>query len=229
MGRRNLNFMKNNLVTYLKSHCLSVAVSLLFLVFMVNKAGAQDGKTLFKQNCGVCHTTTQQKLVGPGLEGVTNKYKEEWLVKWIKDSQALVQSGDAEAKAAFDAGGGVVMPPFATLTDDNIKAIIGFLGSPAPAAAAPAPASATQVAAPKAAAMSSGMKLFLAIIVLAIAGVMGYIMMLKKKLNSMGYAMDTLPFKDRASKFIEQNGRFLIIVAVLVILAVMKSCISHLM
>lgn len=221
--------MKISPVTHFKSNCLSIIVSILFLVFTTNNANAQDGKTLFKQNCGVCHTTTQQKLVGPGLEGITSKRKEEWLIRWIKDSQALVQSGDAEAKQAFENGGKMVMPPFASLSDDNIKAIIEFMGNPAPAAAAPAASGDVQVAAaPKDAPMSMGVKLFFAIVALIVVVIGGYIMMLKKKLKGMGYSMDTMPFKDRVSKFVDQNGRFLVIIAVLVILAVMKTCISHL-
>jgi len=223
--------MKNNLSTFFKSHCLSITVSLLFLVFMVNRANAQDGKTLFKQNCGVCHTTTQQKLVGPGLEGIGNKRSEEWLINWIKDSQAFVKSGDADAKAALDAGGGVVMPPFTQLSDGDIKAILGYISTSAEATApaADAGSGAAVAVTPKEAPMSTGVKLFFACIILLVVVIGGYIMLLKKKLNSMGYATDTVPFKDRASKFMNQNGRFLLVIAILVILAVMKSCISNLM
>lgn len=221
--------MKSNPVIYLKSSCLSIIVGVLFLVFMVNKTHAQDGKTLFKQSCGVCHTTTQQKLVGPGLEGITKKRKEEWLIKWIKDSQALVQSGDADAKQVFEDGGKMVMPPFANLSDADVKAILAFIDAPEPAAAtAAAPAGGETVAVKKDAPLSTGVKVFIWAIILVIAAVVVYIMMMRRKLRSMGYSFDNVPLKDRVSKFSEQNGRFLLIVAIVVILAVMKTCVSHL-
>lgn len=221
--------MKSNPVTYLKSSCLSTIVGVLFLVFMVNKTNAQDGKTLFKQNCGVCHTTTQQKLVGPGLEGITTKRKEDWLIKWIKDSQALVQSGDAEAKQVFEDGGKMVMPPFASLSDEDVKAILSFIGNPEPAAAATtAPAGETKTVV-KEAPLSTGVKLFIWAIIFVVGALVLYIYMMKRKLRSMGYAFDNVPFKDRVSKFADQNGRFLLVIAIIVILTVMKSCVSHIM
>lgn len=219
--------MKTNTVTYLKSSYLSIVIGVLFLVFMVSKTNAQDGKTLFKQSCGVCHTTTQQKLVGPGLEGITTKRKEDWLVKWIKDSQAFVKSGDADAIKAFEDGGKVAMPPFANLSDDQIKSIIAFIGAP-PEVAVAAPVAGEAVAVKKDAPLSMGVKMFICAVILILLCIIGYIMMMKRKLRSMGYSFDKKPLGDQIGHFVEQNGRFLVFIAIVIILAVMKTCISHL-
>lgn len=94
---------------------------------------AQDGAALFKTNCSACHNIGKGRLVGPDLKGVTNKRSEEWLSKFIKASQNLVKSGDADAKAIFDEYK-VVMPDF-NLPDADINAIIAFIASQSPAEA----------------------------------------------------------------------------------------------
>jgi mono/diheme cytochrome c family protein len=109
---------------------------------------AQDAAALFKQNCGVCHTVGKGKLVGPDLKDVHTKRKEEWIIKFVKGSQALVNSGDADAKAVFEENGKVVMPD-QNLTDDQIKTLIAYIGEQSGGAAAPVAAS-TEAAAPAA-------------------------------------------------------------------------------
>ena len=219
--------MKNTIIKFLKQQ-FQLALFVVSMI-MFTHANAQDGKALFKQNCGACHTTTQQKLVGPGLEGITAKRSEEWLLKWIKDSQAFVQSGDADAKAAFEAGGKMVMPPFASLSDGDIKAILSFVGNPEPAAAAPAPADAVAAPVKKDVEWSTGTKTLVTVLVLLTVLLAGYLYILKYNLRRLGYSFDTKPLPDRISTFFEQNGRFLMFIGIIVVASLMKSCISQIM
>ena len=221
--------MKNRTSTYLKKHYGYFVLSLFAVMFMAFDTNAQDGKTLFKQNCGVCHTTTQQKLVGPGLEGIASKRKEEWLIKWIKDSQAFVASGDADAVKAFEDGGKVAMPPFANLTDADVKAIIAFVAEDKPAANAAPDAVAAAPVVKKEAPWSTSSKVFVALLVLTVIGLTFYLLFLKYNLRKLGYELDTEPFGDRVSKFFNQNGRFLLFIGVIVVAVIMKSCISEIM
>jgi cytochrome c551/c552 len=87
-----------------------------------------DGAKIFKQNCASCHTVTDAKLVGPGLKGITEKRSEEWLIKFIRDSQGLIKSGDKDAKAIFDEYNQMPMPPL-NLPYDDIKAVLSFIAS----------------------------------------------------------------------------------------------------
>jgi mono/diheme cytochrome c family protein len=90
---------------------------------------AQDeGASLFKKNCGVCHTVGKGKLVGPDLKGSHEKYKEDWLIKWIQSSQALVKKGDKTAVKIFEENNKLVMPD-QTLPESEIKTILGFIKS----------------------------------------------------------------------------------------------------
>lgn len=106
----------------------AVKSSLLLVIFFISnlKIQAQDGEKLFKANCAACHTVSSKKLVGPGLEGVNDKYEEDWLIKWIKDSQALIKAGDADAVKVFEENNKVVMPP-QPLSDEEIKAVLAYI------------------------------------------------------------------------------------------------------
>ena len=62
----------------------------------------KQGSELFSANCASCHAL-KGKVVGPALEGVIDKYEEDyaWLNAWIKNSQKLVKSGDERAVAIY--------------------------------------------------------------------------------------------------------------------------------
>lgn len=122
---------------------LNILLAALFLISL--SLQAQDGEKLFKQNCGVCHTVGKGKLVGPDLKGSHEKFKEDWLLKWIKSSQSLVKAGDPTAVKLFEENNKMVMPD-QPLADADIKSIIGFVKSQseAPAEVAKAPDNGTQ-------------------------------------------------------------------------------------
>src|ERR1044072_8415637 len=84
--------------------------SFLLFSFLFNTAvSAQDGEALFKANCTSCHAV-KDKVVGPALAGIQNRRSEEWLIKWIKNSQALVKAGDEYAVKIFNDNNKVMMP-----------------------------------------------------------------------------------------------------------------------
>lgn len=99
--------------------------ALLIALFSFNAAQAQDGEAIFKANCASCHAV-KEKLIGPALKGVENRHSEEWLIKWTKNSQALIKSGDAAAVKLFNEYNKIVMPAF-PLKDDEIKAIYAYV------------------------------------------------------------------------------------------------------
>jgi mono/diheme cytochrome c family protein len=99
------------------------------LVFVATQAQAQDGADVFNKNCAVCHKTTDAKFVGPGMAGITEKRTADWLKSWIKDSQGLIASGDADAKAIYAEYNNQVMPPFPQFSDAEMTALIDYMGT----------------------------------------------------------------------------------------------------
>lgn len=105
---------------------------------MVQAQDTKNGEALFKANCTTCHRI-QGKLVGPELAGMSGRYEEEWLIRWIKNSQALIASGDETAVRLFEEHNRLVMTAFPQLSDDDVKDIIAFVDAEeARLAAAPA-------------------------------------------------------------------------------------------
>lgn len=206
----------------------SLAIIALMLLNFIGLAQA-DGKALFRQNCGACHSTTKQVLVGPGLEGINDKRTEEWLIKWIKDSQAFIKSGDADAKAIFEEYNKNVMPPVA-VSDDEIKAILSFIKTPP--VEEPKVADAAKTTTPKVVKSepwSAGVILFVSVLIFAVVAFTGYTLFIRYRLKSLGFYAGNMPLRDRLSIWLSRNGKLVLIVALLFIIAIMKSCIQELM
>jgi len=116
------------MILYLKNF-IKLLFGLLILVVQSNfvmASSADEGKKLFRNNCLSCHSVTQ-KIVGPPLHNVHTRHNEEWLFKFIKNSQALVRSGDEQAVKLFNASNKIVMNPFEYLNDDQIKSILAYI------------------------------------------------------------------------------------------------------
>lgn len=102
-----------------------------------SKGDPGAGAAIFKQKCTSCHAIGRA-VVGPALKGMSERHDEQWLIKWIRNSQALVASGDPAAVKVFEEYNKVVMTPFPELTDDDIVNIIAYVQTEGDKPAAPA-------------------------------------------------------------------------------------------
>jgi cytochrome c oxidase subunit 2 len=91
-------------------------------------ARIEEGSLLFQANCASCHALNN-KVVGPALAGVVDKYEEDytWLNAWIKNNQKLIKSGDVRAKAIYDEYNGAAMNIFENLSDKEITSIVMWI------------------------------------------------------------------------------------------------------
>lgn len=136
----------------LKSKWLTVKLLtfLLFLVlplFVQAQPDIENGKTLFRNQCGACHAKDMKsKLTGPALGGSEERWgNQEELYSWIRNSQAMIADGHPRANELWNQYKPVVMTPFPNLTDDEIASILlyvngvytGTYGAPTGVAAAP--------------------------------------------------------------------------------------------
>jgi nitrite reductase (NO-forming) len=91
----------------------SVALLLsLFLPTACTERTASDaaaGKLAFESKCLVCHSVGQGAKVGPDMVGVTRRRSDEWLAKWLRSPEALLDS-DVHAKAMLKGHDGIPMP-----------------------------------------------------------------------------------------------------------------------
>ena len=110
----------------------------LFLIFLLTslfsfsqiiEGNAENGKTLFGNNCTACHYSGPEEMrkIGPGLHShLLEKYTEDWLIKWIRNAPALTASGDPIAIEAsqYDPS---QMQSFTYLSDSDIKDILAYV------------------------------------------------------------------------------------------------------
>jgi mono/diheme cytochrome c family protein len=93
------------------------------------------GKEIFEKNCAVCHKLSEEKLVGPGLKGVTERRDRDWMIKFIRGSQDMVKAGDKTAVEVFNANGKIPMPDHKFLSDEDVNQVIDYIKDYKPMAA----------------------------------------------------------------------------------------------
>jgi mono/diheme cytochrome c family protein len=104
-----------------------------FYFSAIQMSFAQDvelGENLFSNNCASCHYygPRGKKLVGPGLGDHTlDKYSQEWLYSWIRNSAEFIASGDEQAVAVYEEYNKAAMSAFTYLTDDDLDNILAYL------------------------------------------------------------------------------------------------------
>lgn len=117
-----------NFSTYIRAILFTLYCSLIFLAPLHAQDDAaiyEQGKTIFVGKCTSCHQV-HEKVIGPALAGVYDKYERDWLYAWIKNSQALVKAGDEQAVAIFEEYNKSVMTSFA-LSNEEIDATLEYI------------------------------------------------------------------------------------------------------
>ena len=130
MKARNYNNYKGkNNVLSVKNVIKNLAAFFLLFFFLLS-AHSQDvdiskGKSLFNANCAACHKLNKN-LIGPALAGVSEKYEREWLYTWIKNSSAMIKSGDERAVAIWEEWNKAAMNAFPQLSNEDIDNILAY-------------------------------------------------------------------------------------------------------
>lgn len=68
-----------------------------------------------------------QRLIGPDLIGINQKRSEEWLIPFIKSSQTMIKSGDADAIAIYEEFNQMMMNDQTHLSDDDIRSVLSYI------------------------------------------------------------------------------------------------------
>lgn len=87
-------------------------------------AMAQEGKLISDLKCASCHKYSDERLVGPGWEGVTNKHRPEWIMNFITNPDPMIDQ-DPELQAQLEIC--LVRMPNQNLTDEDARAILEFM------------------------------------------------------------------------------------------------------
>jgi cytochrome c551/c552 len=101
-----------------------LALFLLLLIYNISSTAQKSPEDNFK-TCAACHSIGKGRLVGPDLKGVTEKYEEAWLIKFIQSSQTMVKNGDERAVKIFEEF--KIPMPDNNLSDDEVKALLEYI------------------------------------------------------------------------------------------------------
>ncbi len=148
-------------------------LGVLTLFALPTSPAAQPAADFFKQNCTGCHTIGGGRLVGPDLKGVTTQQTREWLLKFLRDPKAMIDSGDLIAKKLQEEAHGLIMPTLPGMTPEREAELLDFLAAQSQAQAppaAPAPAVTTSEQPPTPQDVAAGQTIFLGTRPLAAGG-----------------------------------------------------------
>jgi mono/diheme cytochrome c family protein len=96
-----------------------------------DEASIAAGKQLFDTNCKTCHRV-DSRLIGPPLGGVYDRAPSiEWIQNFVKNSSAVIASGDPYAVNLFNEYNKVLMTSFSSLKNEDILNIMGYIKSEA--------------------------------------------------------------------------------------------------
>ena len=196
------------------------------------------GKTVFNANCKTCHKL-DQKYIGPALRGATDRNNAKWVKTWIKNSQAVIASGDAYAVALYKEYNNSIMPSYAFLSDAELDGVLAYIeyGDKADAAAAtPADGAAGD---PAAAAAGSGIPneylsiivgvlVFILLLILIVLGLI--VTVLTKYINKQDLPEEDKEFVSQKTNYskIFKSDAVIILVTTLVIAFTAKTAIDGL-
>ncbi|MEQ8810667.1 MAG: cytochrome c, partial [Imperialibacter sp.] len=85
------------------------------------------GQSTFEMTCGACHNFMQAGI-GPQLGGLTKEVSADWIKKFIKNPQEMIDSGDERSVALFKKFNSY-MPSFSYLSDEQIDQVIAYINT----------------------------------------------------------------------------------------------------
>ena len=84
------------------------------------------GKAVFNANCKTCHKL-DQKFTGPALRGATDRQPADVVKSFIKNSTAVIGSGNSYYGNLFKEYGNLQMPAHGFLSDDDLNHLLSYI------------------------------------------------------------------------------------------------------
>ncbi len=102
--------------------------SLWLIIFAIPPAArAQETADFFRDRCTSCHTIGGGNRTGPDLKDVTQRKDRKWLVDFIMNPQAVIDSGDPYAQKILKESRGVPMAPIAGMTRQRAEWLLDLI------------------------------------------------------------------------------------------------------
>jgi len=85
---------------------------------------AEKGLKVAEVKCTSCHKPTDEKLVGPGWKGVTQRRTPQWIMNFITNPDPMIDK-DPELQAQLELC--MIRMPNQGLTDDEARNILEYM------------------------------------------------------------------------------------------------------
>ncbi len=82
------------------------------------------GQSVYGAKCIACHKLTDEKLVGPGWKGVTDRRTPEWIMNFTTNTQVML---DKDLVAQGEMVTCLVRMPNQDLNDDQARGILEYM------------------------------------------------------------------------------------------------------
>ena len=85
---------------------------------------AGEGQKIYELKCSSCHKLSDERLVGPGWKGVTQRHKPEWIMNFVTNTDDMLDK-DPKAQAMLEIC--MVRMPNQNLTDEQAREVFEFM------------------------------------------------------------------------------------------------------
>jgi mono/diheme cytochrome c family protein len=90
----------------------------------LDPALADAGQKVYDIKCASCHKLTDEKLVGPGWKGTTQRHRPEWIMNFVTNVDEMLQK-DPKAQAMLEIC--LVRMPNQSLTDEEARNVYEYM------------------------------------------------------------------------------------------------------
>jgi cytochrome c551/c552 len=90
----------------------------------LNAEWVAQGKAIYDMKCQSCHKLTDEKVVGPGWKGVTQKREPHWIMNMITNVDMMLEK-DPEAQKLLEQC--LVRMPNQNVSKDEARSILEFM------------------------------------------------------------------------------------------------------
>jgi mono/diheme cytochrome c family protein len=89
----------------------------------LNEEWVERGQAIYDMKCSACHKLTDQRVVGPGFQGVTNRRKPEWIMNMITNVDVMLTEDPTAQKLLEEC---MTRMPNQNIKPDDARKILEF-------------------------------------------------------------------------------------------------------
>lgn len=83
-----------------------------------------SGKSIYEMKCAACHKLTDQRVVGPGWDGITERRKPEWIMNMTLNVDVMLEKDPVARELLKEC---LVKMPNQNLSYDDARDVLEFM------------------------------------------------------------------------------------------------------